>query len=334
MICQDRYPRHLYTGFPAEHAAVSKSRRFQIVTAACMLARRRVFEEAGAFDRAFRNGFEDVDLCLRLGERGHEVHYCAESIAFHLESVSPGRFKWDQQNVALYRERWLERVRPDDVDYYLEDGLLRLNYEGRYPISLEVSPLLATLENTARVAAVERSLRERVREVAELQRENTRLSVELGSHAPDTPALRYQELRRRIRETVQHSVPPGATVLVISKGDGSLLDLEGRRGWHFPQTDRGAYAGYHPADSAEAIAHLEGLRAKGANYLLIPSTSLWWLEHYDEFRKHLDAHYARLEGPGGLWSMYALGAEGRGSSEPICSHEANEPSQSEEGRGT
>src|SRR5258706_12240983 len=40
VICQDQYPRHIYTGFPAEHPAVNKSRAFQIVTAACMLVRR------------------------------------------------------------------------------------------------------------------------------------------------------------------------------------------------------------------------------------------------------------------------------------------------------
>src|SRR5258706_4575356 len=62
VICQDRYPRHIYTGFPADHPAVSKSRRFQVVTAACALVRRRVFERMEGFDAAFRNGFEDVDL--------------------------------------------------------------------------------------------------------------------------------------------------------------------------------------------------------------------------------------------------------------------------------
>ena len=36
VICQDGYPRHLYRGFPGDHAAVCKSRRFQIVTGASM----------------------------------------------------------------------------------------------------------------------------------------------------------------------------------------------------------------------------------------------------------------------------------------------------------
>ena len=66
VICQDGNPRHIYAGFPGDHPAVNKSRRFQAVTAACMLVRRGAFEQAGGFDPAFRNCLEDADLCLRL----------------------------------------------------------------------------------------------------------------------------------------------------------------------------------------------------------------------------------------------------------------------------
>lgn len=287
-VCQDGYPRHIYSGFAENHPAVSLSRRFQIVTGACMLVGRRVFHRLGGFDAAFRNGFEDVDFCLRACERGHEVHYCAGSVVVHLESVSPGRFKHDRANVALYRKRWSQRARADDLQYYVHDGLLRFDYEGRYPLNLEVSPRLATLDPQRRNGAVERVLRERSRQIAELTRENTRLRMELGEHAKDSPVLQYDALRERIRAVARRCIPQGATVLVVSRGDSSLLNL-GYKGWHFPRTGRGAYAGYHPADSDEAIGHLEELRRKGAAYLLIPETSAWWLEHYAGFRLHLEA---------------------------------------------
>jgi len=90
------------------------------------------------------------------------------------------------------------------------------------------------------------------------------------------------------------TIPAQATVAVISKGDSRLLNLQGCRAWHFPQDESGSYAGHHPADSDEAIAHLECLRARGAAYLLIPDSSLWWLDHYTGFREHLDARYWRL----------------------------------------
>jgi len=306
VICQDRYPRHIYTGFPATHPAVNKSRRFQVVTAACMLVRRDAFDVASGFDPAFRNGFEDVDFCLRIGQRGHEIHYCAASVVQHLESVSAGRFAFDRNNVALYRQRWLAKVRPDDLQYYVEDELLRVTYEGSFPIYIEVSPLLATLDGGARTEALERRLGQLSRQVSELGKENRRLALQLGAESVDSPELKYRELRQRIRGTVQQLVPAGATIAVISKGDSALLDFPQHHGWHFPQTDRGGYAGYYPAASEEALAHLEAVRQRGARYLLIPATSLWWLEHYTEFARHLAEHCTRLEGSNDDCVVYQL----------------------------
>ena len=51
------------------------------------------------------------------------------------------------------------------------------------------------------------------------------------------------------------------------------------------------FTGYYPADSDEAVERLEGLRAKGADFLLFPRTAFWWVDHYQKFREHLDAHY-------------------------------------------
>jgi GT2 family glycosyltransferase len=308
VICQDGYPRHIYTGFAAGHPAVSKSRRFQVVTAAAMLVRREIFKAAGGFDTRFRNGFEDVDLCLRLGERGHEIHYCAGSVVKHLESVSPGRFKHDRHNVDLYRRRWHARVQPDDLGFYLADGLLGLTYEGSFPFHLKVSPELAVLD-TGRRGGVEKALAVTTRQVAELIRENTKLRAELGGAAPASPALEYERLRARIRETVNRVVPPGAKVLVISKGDGALLELDGRDARHFPQSATGGYAGYHPADGKAAVAALKKLMPQ-AGYLVIPQTSRWWLDHYPEFRGYLTKRFTRLKVDPKICNIYILSEDG------------------------
>jgi GT2 family glycosyltransferase len=101
----------------------------------------------------------------------------------------------------------------------------------------------------------------------------------------------YEAQVERIRRCVHDTVPPGATVLVISKGDEELLKFEGRRGWHFPQIEDGSYAGHHPTDSDACIAELERLRSRGAEFLVIPESSQWWLEYYEGFAEHLNAQY-------------------------------------------
>jgi GT2 family glycosyltransferase len=66
------------------------ARRVSAVTAACMLVRRRAFEAVGGFDAALAVAFNDVDLCLKLGQLGWKIVYAAEAVAEHHESYSRG----------------------------------------------------------------------------------------------------------------------------------------------------------------------------------------------------------------------------------------------------
>ncbi len=104
----------------------------------------------------------------------------------------------------------------------------------------------------------------------------------------------YQMLKQRVAEVVGDVLPRNATVVVASRGDPELVRLDGLRAWHFPQNDQGDYLGYHPLDSAAAIDELEKSRARGAEFLALPSSSFWWLEHYPELAAHLDQRYKRV----------------------------------------
>jgi hypothetical protein len=118
-------------------------------------------------------------------------------------------------------------------------------------------------------------------------------------------ALWRREVVERVHDYVGRALPANARVLVISRGDESIVDFDHHRGEHFPQTGDGTYAGYHPEDSAAAIAGLETLREDGAEFLVIPATSGWWLEHYAEFARHLD-RYARHAAADGSHTVYTL----------------------------
>jgi GT2 family glycosyltransferase len=190
VICSaDCCPRHIYPGFPADHPAVNKSRRFQIVTGGCMLIRRALFEHFGGFDIVFVNGFEDVDLCLRLGERGHEVHYCHESVVYHLECVTrEGRPAEEDHNAQIYKRRWAHRVQPDDLRYFLEDGLLFVEHQEIYPIRFTISPLLAVVDGEERERRADRLLQARTRQVWNLLKETIRLRVRVAEAELRVPA--------------------------------------------------------------------------------------------------------------------------------------------------
>ncbi len=121
---------HLALRKPADDPAANRPQRLQAVSAALMAVRRATFDELGGFDTAYWNGNEDVDLCLRIGERGGLVVYRPESVVIHHESQSgPERWTKVGDNVRLLSERWLGRARPDIVRE--ADGSVRATDAGR-----------------------------------------------------------------------------------------------------------------------------------------------------------------------------------------------------------
>jgi hypothetical protein len=120
----------------------------------------------------------------------------------------------------------------------------------------------------------------------------------------------YDDLVDRVRSVIAATTPSDSTVLVVSRGDDLLVDLEDRRGWHFPQESDGTYAGYYPADSEEAIGHLDDLVESGADYLVLPRTAFWWPDHYAELARHLAAHFRLVVRLDETCLIYALSESG------------------------
>ena len=82
------------------------------VTGACLAIRRTLFEDCGGFDDQFDNGYEDVDLCLRVKAGGWRIRYCAESTLIHYESQS-GAARWRSVGANVQRLQDLWNVRSD-----------------------------------------------------------------------------------------------------------------------------------------------------------------------------------------------------------------------------
>ena len=158
--------------------------------------------------------------------------------------------------------------------------------------------LLATRPEGAEARMLRIRLRQAQDKLQELEFERERLARD----------VERRESVEAVRELVHEHVPEDERVLVVSRGDESLLEL-GRVAGHFPQSDDGRYLGHHPASSADAIAQLELLRDHGAAFLVFPRTGLWWLEHYRGLRNHLEENYTRLavdEQSGAVFELRAV----------------------------
>lgn len=82
------------------------------VTAACLAIRKDAFERVGSFDEAYRNGCEDVDLCLKLKQQGFRNYVALRSEIRHHVSSSPGRNLHNERNTEIFRKRWANYAAP------------------------------------------------------------------------------------------------------------------------------------------------------------------------------------------------------------------------------
>ncbi len=127
---------HIFTGKPKEYpgyfASTKVIKNYSVVTGACAMSKRNLFEDVGGFDEKFRIDYNDVDYCLRLRAKGLRVVYTPYAELFHHESTSLGSRagKVGQAEEELLRARWA-KVIANDPYYNPHLTLQDTNYQIR-----------------------------------------------------------------------------------------------------------------------------------------------------------------------------------------------------------
>jgi GT2 family glycosyltransferase/Flp pilus assembly protein TadD len=126
-------PEHVYRGAEAEDPRVMVQRDLDMVTGACMLIRRDLYQQLGGLDSGYINGVEDVDFCLQARQAGYRVVYCPACAVEHHEGASEGRFDRVRENLTRFYQKWGGRF---DAAGRLLTGApaqtLRGNWEGNF----------------------------------------------------------------------------------------------------------------------------------------------------------------------------------------------------------
>ncbi len=123
---QQFQPFHHNYLVPFEDPDVRRTQEFQIVTGACLLTPRALYERLGGLDEGYWNGYEDVDYCLKVGRAGMRVVYDGEAVLYHFESQSGiQRFRKTIWNTELLDRRWRGSVRFDAAEKMLARGYVR-----------------------------------------------------------------------------------------------------------------------------------------------------------------------------------------------------------------
>ena len=92
---------------PGFGCSLITTRDYSAVTAACMMMRSEVFNGVGGYDEALEIGFNDTDLCLRVGDLGYAIINDAYAVLFHHESAT--RIKTAQLDHPEDSQRFVRR---------------------------------------------------------------------------------------------------------------------------------------------------------------------------------------------------------------------------------
>jgi O-antigen biosynthesis protein len=122
-----------FRGLPAEHPGTNRqlqvTRNCSAVSSACMVTRRKVFQQVGGFDESLSGVFGDVDLCLKMRRAGYLI-VCTPFAKLNWHETQCDRV--DASGESILRRRWADVL---ERDPYYNPNLSR----ERADFSLETS---------------------------------------------------------------------------------------------------------------------------------------------------------------------------------------------------
>ena len=107
---------------------------YSAVTAACMMVKRRIFDEVGGLEEELTVAYNDIDLCLKMGEAGYRIVYTPYAVAYHHESKSRGKENTPEKKARLQREssymlaKWKDIFEYGDPYYNPNFSKKRMDY--------------------------------------------------------------------------------------------------------------------------------------------------------------------------------------------------------------
>lgn len=93
------------------------------------MVRKQVFDEIGRFDEKLRVAFNDVDLCLKIQEKGYLIVYNPYAELYHYESKTRGKedsiekLQRLNEESIIFKRRWRENLKKGDPYYNINFSL-------------------------------------------------------------------------------------------------------------------------------------------------------------------------------------------------------------------
>ena len=129
---------HMFVDMPADRTGylhkASLLQDMSAVTAACLMMKKEVFEQAGGFTEELAVAFNDVDLCLKVRKNNHLIVYDPYAKLYHMESKTRGaedskeKVRRFQTEIEYMRCHWMDILKNGDPYYNKNLSLTKWNY--------------------------------------------------------------------------------------------------------------------------------------------------------------------------------------------------------------
>lgn len=119
---------------------INNARSVTAVTGACLLIKKETFISSGGMNPQFAEAFNDVDLCLRMREKGYNIVFTPHSTIRHYESVSVGPPLSDSRRFTFRNE----------INLFLKLHQGSIDKESFYSTNFSLTPKYYQLANPPR----------------------------------------------------------------------------------------------------------------------------------------------------------------------------------------
>lgn len=110
------------------------ARDYSAVTAACMMSKKSLFEQAGGFSEELAVAFNDIDYCMKIRSLKKLVVYAPYALFYHYESKSrgledtPEKVARFNREIKLFSEKWPDILKNGDPYYNPNLTLRKSNF--------------------------------------------------------------------------------------------------------------------------------------------------------------------------------------------------------------
>ena len=117
---------HTHYKMPREHLGymgrLCYAQDVTAVTGACLMVKKSIYEEVNGLDESFTISLNDVDLCLKIREKGYLNIFTPFAELYHYESKTRGmeegeKLRRYERECAHFRDKWKEQLDAGDPYY-------------------------------------------------------------------------------------------------------------------------------------------------------------------------------------------------------------------------